>query len=153
MTSEHPEHHLTGDDGGQISLGYDAELDALLDRTMGGILAKLESAFDPQAGLADIYARLAAGTSPTRTPVEDSGLSPAHEAAGNLSLQAVCDQIDTLDFCLSSAGGSTQEEPFAGAAFLEAARPILRDLRSGLANRVLPRHQAVRLLDDIQHSL
>lgn len=153
MNSQYPEQHPIEDGGGQAPRSYDdAELDALLDRTMGGIVAKLDAAFDPQSGLAGIYSRVAAGAYPPRTPIEDAGLSPARESDGSRSLQAVCDQIDTLDFCLSSVGGSTQAEPFAGAAFLEAAHPILMDLRSGLANRVLPRQQAVRLLDDVQYS-
>ncbi|HEY3958686.1 MAG TPA: ASCH domain-containing protein [Streptosporangiaceae bacterium] len=35
----------------------DADLDAILHRAMDSMLAKLEARFDPQAGLADIYAR------------------------------------------------------------------------------------------------
>ena len=47
--------------GGLPGDGYDdAELDAVLETAMANILAKLEAAFDPQAGLEDIYARATA---------------------------------------------------------------------------------------------
>lgn len=65
----------------------------------------------------------------------------------------MCDRIDTLDACLAAVIRSSQNAPFAGAAFAEAARPILTQLRMGLANRALPRDEAAQLIDRIQRNL
>ena len=51
-----------------------ANLDELIDSSMSGILAKLESAFDPDAGLADIYAR--SGTHPAGASPDSPGNDP-----------------------------------------------------------------------------
>lgn len=137
----------------------DSELDAIVVRTMSGILAKLEGGFVPGEGLADIYARhRAAVPDMSASPVERDE-HPQEKRQGNLPsvlgtrLQAVCNQIDLLDACLTAATRSARNQPFGGAAFLEAARPTLAQLRSGLANRVLARSQAELLVDSFQASL
>ena len=152
MSGQHPED--TGDHDYD-----DSELDAILDRAMNGILSKLENGFVPGEGLSDIYARHRAG-------VRDTPVAPAgsyeylqEQRQGHLvralggRLQAVCDQIDLLDSCLAAVTRSARVQPFGGAAFLEAARPTLAQLRSGLANRMLARSQAERLVDDFQSNL
>ena len=48
-----------------------AGLDELIDSAMSGILAKLDPAFDPDAGLADIYARC--GTHPAGARPDSPG--------------------------------------------------------------------------------
>jgi len=58
MTGHHP------DDASRPDYD-DAELDELLATAMDGILAKLEAGFDPDTGLADIYARCAAAPAPS----------------------------------------------------------------------------------------
>jgi hypothetical protein len=130
----------------------DAELDALLATAMDGMLGKLEAGFDPGAGLADVYAR--AGADPlaaARAP------APARRrpgpAATSRRLQEACDQIDTLDAFLAAITRSTRNDPFAGAAFVEAARPVLLQLRMGLANRTLAREDATRLIGHVRHNL
>jgi hypothetical protein len=138
------------------SPGYDAAaLDELLDRAMGGILTKLEAGFDPQAGLANIYARSGAGAHASQpgTPT-DLAAEPAQTAADmSARLQEICDHIDMLDAWLVAVTRSAQAAPFGGAAFLEMARPSLRQLRMGLANRTLARNEAERLVDEVQHHL
>lgn len=72
---------------------------------------------------------------------------------GNQRLQEVCDQIDTLDACLDALIRAARSAPLAGGAFVEAARPVLMQLRLGLAGRTLPREQAERILDLVRHNL
>jgi len=131
----------------------DAELDDLLATAMGGILAKLEAGFDPDAGLTDVYAR-SAMADPRKSPPAPASVrrEPGPSSAGG-RLQEVCDQIDTLDACLVAIIRSTHHAPFAGAAFLEAARPVLMQLRMGLANRMLARDDAMHLIDHVQRNL
>jgi hypothetical protein len=132
-----------GRDGGHDDF---AQLDALLEETMSGILTKLEAAFDPRERLTRLHAR--ATTSPSES---DRPRSEPRTDSG--ALTAVCDQIDTLDHCLAQAIGNASTDPFPGAAFLEAARPPLRQLRSELAGRSATREQAERLLSQVQQHI
>ena len=133
---------------------YDpADLDELLATAMGGMLAKLEAGFDPDAGLADIHARLAAADSPRRDPAPVIPRREPVPATSSHRLQEVCDQIDTLDACLSALIRSAHDDPFAGGAFVEAARPVLMQLRLGLAGRTLARDDAARILGHVRDSL
>lgn len=131
----------------------DAELDELLATAMDGMLAKLEAGFDPETGLADIHARLAAEDPPRHVPAPVIRHREPGPAVGNQRLQEVCDQIDTLNACLTALSRSARNAPFAGAAYVEAASPVLVQLRLGLANRALPREEAERLLDHVRHNL
>jgi hypothetical protein len=145
MTGYHPE------DAGRPD--YDpAELDELLGTAMEGMLAKLEAGFDPDAGLADIYARLTAAAYPRHVPAPVIPRREPEPATSSQRLQEVCDQIDTLDACLSALIRSARNDPFAGGAFVEAARPVLLQLRLGLANRVLAREDAARLLGHVRNN-
>ena len=137
--------------------GYDEQIDAILNRAMTGILTSLDSGFDPDAGLADIYARSRAATSPASArpeqPVparqaERPEDQPAQTAATQLA--AVCQHIDALDDCLAFIIRSAQAQPFPGIGYLEMARPVLAQLRRGLANRVLARNDAEQLVDNVQ---
>ena len=131
----------------------DAELDELLATGMDMMLAKLEARFPPEEGLADIYARLAAiGPPPPASTRVIRHREPA-PSIDNQRLQEVCDQIDTLDACLAAVIRTAQNAPFAGGAFVEAARPVLMQLRLGLANRVLAREEAERILGFVRHNL
>jgi hypothetical protein len=134
MTSQHPDDFR----------GYDdAELDALLDVAMTGILTTLENGFNQQAGLADIYRRLGvSGGQPDSRPIGTSA-----------RLQEVCDQIDALNAYLTAASEAAQANPFAGAAYLDTARPDLLHLRAGLASRDISRTEAERLLDTVHTNL
>lgn len=132
----------------------DAELDELLATAVDGMLAKLEAGFDRQAGLADVYARLEGTGQPQ--PAPPAPVTRNREPgplADNQRLQEVCDQIDTLDACLSALIRAARNAPLAGGAFIEAARPVLMQLRLGLAGRTLPREQAERILDLVWHHL
>jgi hypothetical protein len=131
----------------------DAELDDLLANAMGGILAKLEAGFDPDAGLTDVYARSAMSDPHRSPPAPASTRREPGPSTADGRLQEVCDQIDTLDACLAAIIRSTNHAPFAGAAFLEAARPVLMQLRMGLANRMLARDDAMHLIDHVQRNL
>lgn len=134
--------------------GYDdAELDALIDTAMTGILAKLEAAFDVKAGLADVYARAGVTKSDVEPVPAARPMRPHAPAEGRSRLQEVCDHIDMLEAYLATAVDAAQSNPFAGMAFLDAARPDLMHLRSGLANRTLPRTEAERLLDAVEHHI
>jgi hypothetical protein len=126
---------------------YDsAALDELIDSAMNGILTKLEAGFDPSAGLANIYARCGLTTGPDPAP-------EIAEASFSARLQEVCDQIDMLDAWLAAVIGSARTVPFGGSAFVEMARPSLRQLRMGLANRTLARSEAEHLIDEVQGHL
>ena len=99
--------------------GYDdAELGRVVNTAMSGILAKLEAAFDPAAGLADIHARRTADSS---------------------RLAAVCDQVDLLGAWLADVVRAGQRSPFAGSSYLDLARDNLVQLRAGLASRTMAR--------------
>ncbi|GLZ15824.1 hypothetical protein Acsp04_60590 [Actinomadura sp. NBRC 104425] len=128
--------------------GHDdfTRLDALLQETMGGILAKLEAAFDPR----ERFARLAAG--PAR-PAGEQARPRTGPSASSAALTAVCDQIDDLDHCLVQASRSAAEDPFPGAAFLDAARRPLRRLRAELAGRSATREQAEQILGLVQQHI
>lgn len=52
-----------------------------------------------------------------------------------------------------STATAPRSAPLAGGAFVEAARPVLLQLRLGLAGRTLPREQADRILDLVRHHL
>jgi hypothetical protein len=147
MTDHHP------DDADRPDYD-DAELDEMLTEGMEEMLAKLEAGFDPVAGLADVYARCGkAGPRTSQRPSPAPAAEPARLSASGRMLQEVCDRIDMLDACLESVIRASRNTPFAGAAFIEAARPVLRQLRMGLANRVLPRDEATHLIDHFQHNL
>lgn len=146
MTGYHPENADRPD--------YDdAELDELLATAMDGMLTKLEAGFDPETGLADIRARVAAEDPPRRAPVPVIRHREPGPAAGSQRLQEVCDQIDTLNACLTALSRSARTTPFAGAAYVEAASPVLVQLRLGLATRALAREEAERLLAHVRHNL
>jgi len=66
--------------------GHDNELDRALDTAMNGILAKLDAALDPDAGLADVYARSTCG----------APAAPRRDSAGSSRLEDACSQIDHL---------------------------------------------------------
>jgi hypothetical protein len=132
----------------------DAELDAMLDSAMSGIVTRLETSLDPETGLADVHARWRA-LYPRRHPPT---LAEAHSAgsarqAASRALQQICDQIDVLDACLAAIGGSAGSRPFPGMTFLDMARPVLLQLRSGLANKVLARAEAEDLTGAVQQYL
>ena len=131
----------------------DAELDELLATGMDMMLAKLETRFPPEEGLADIYARLAAIDPPPPASTRVIRHREPAPSIDNQRLQEVCDQIDTLDACLAAVIRTAQNAPFAGGAFVEAARPVLMQLRLGLANRVLAREEAERILGFVRHNL
>lgn len=135
---------------------YDAELDAILDANMAGILTRLQARLDPETALADIHARLR--RQPPAPERNDLGAENANTASpeavtGSEALQAVCDRIDAFDFYLRTVLESAEEDPFAGAAFLANARPAMGRLRSGLANRNITRGNAERVLDDVRQNL
>ena len=131
----------------------DAELDELLATAMDGMLDKLEAGFNPEAGLADIRARLAAADPPRKAPAPVIRHRKPGPIADSQRLQEVCDQIDTLNACLTALSRSARTAPFAGAAYVEAASPVLVQLRLGLANRALAREHAFRSLDHVRQSL
>jgi hypothetical protein len=122
---------------------------------MSGILAKLEAAFDPGAGLADIYARSTARHFAGSPPYPGPSAPPATPAPGRGSsrLAAVCDQIDTLTAWLSGLLQSGQQDPFSGSSYLDLASDNLVQLRAGLASRTMTRHEAEQLTSDIQSQL
>lgn len=130
----------------------DAELDELLATAMDGMLDKLEAEFNPEAGLADIHARLAADP-PRKAPAPVIRHRKPGPIADSQRLQEVCDQIDTLNACLTALSRSARIAPFAGAAYVEAASPVLVQLRLGLANRALAREHAFRSLDHVRRNL
>jgi hypothetical protein len=111
----------------------DAELDRVLNAAMDGILAKLEAAFDPAAGLADIHARRTAAAAPA--PSGPGG-------GGRNRLEEACDHIDQLTARIADLIESGRQTPFGGASFLELARDNLVQLRAGLANRTMLRPEA-----------
>jgi hypothetical protein len=119
----------------------DIALDHVINAAMSGILAKLEEAFDPEAGLADIRARRAVAA-PAAVAHRPSG-------AGSSRLEQACDQIDLLTAWLANLISSGQQEPFAGSSFLELARDNLVQLRAGLAARTMARPEAQRLTTDV----
>jgi hypothetical protein len=123
-----------------------AALDELIDSAMNGILAKLEAGFDPNAGLANIYARCGVTTRPAPAP-------EVAEPSFSARLQEVCDQIDLLDAWFAAVIDSARTAPFGGSAFVEMARPSLRQLRMGLANRTLARSDAEHLIGEVQGHL
>ena len=127
----------------------DATLDDVIDAAMSGILAKLEAAFDSDAGLADIYSRSSA-TRPSRT-------APTSQAAprtgGSSRLEDACDQIDQLTAWLAELLKSARQAPFGGSSFLELARDSLVELRAGLASRTMARPEAQRLTAAIDSQL
>lgn len=134
---------------------YDgAALDTYLDSAMSGIVAKLEEGFDPEAGLADIYARCRVAR-PTIRPGTAAGSDrkAGHERIGSARLQEVCDLIDVIRTVLDTVNRSAHTAPFGGAAFLESARPVLIQLRVGLANRTTPKSEAERLAGAVQSYL
>jgi hypothetical protein len=138
MTGHQPDHH--GHD--------DAALDNILDTAMNGILAKLEAAFDPGAGLADIYARNAATPYGPR-PAFPAQAEPRRESTGSTRLEEACDQIDLLTAWLADLIRSGQRAPLGGSSYLELARDNLVQLRAGLGNRTMARPEAQRLTADI----
>jgi hypothetical protein len=115
-----------------------AALDNVIDAAMTGILAKLEAAFDPDAGLADIHARRA-----SPAPV-----APRPDGTGSSRLEQACDQIDLVTARLADVITPWQRAPFGGFSFLELARDNLVQLRAGLANRTMLRPEAQRLTAD-----
>jgi hypothetical protein len=125
--------------------GHGNELDRVLDSAMNGILAKLNAALDPEAGLADVYARSA-----RRGPGADTAV-PGRDSTGSSRLEQACDQIDLTAAWLAGLIESGQRDPFAGSSFLELARDSLVQLRAGLAARNLARPEARQLTSDIQH--
>jgi hypothetical protein len=137
---------------------YDAELDAILDTRMAGILAKLQARLEPQAALADLQNRLRGQAPPPdqgdqqTPPAEDEADTSRATVSKNQALQAVCDRIDAFDFYLRTVMRSS-DDPFAGAAFIANARPALMQLRSGLANRGITKSHARGILTEIQQNL
>lgn len=131
MTRHQPDHR--GPSG-------DAALDQIIDAAMDAVLGKLEAAFDPEAGLADIHARRAAAAPAARS--HQSG------RIGSSRLEQACDQVDLLTDWLADLIVVGQREPFAGSGFLELARDSLIELRAGLANRTMTRPEAQRLAAD-----
>lgn len=127
--------------------GYDDKLDHALGTAMSGILAELESAFDPDLGLADIYARS------TRSKPYPARAVPGRDHAGSSRLAETCDQIDALTAWLADLIRSGQREPFGGASFVELARDNLVELRAGLAARIMTGPEAQRLATDIHNQL
>lgn len=134
---------------------YDsAALDAYLESAVSGIIAKLEEGFDPEAGLADIYARCGVTRPATRPDAAgDPDRTSGRQRAESARLQEVCDQIDAIRTLLDNVNRSARTAPFGGAAFLEAARPVLIQLRVGLANRTTPKSEAERLIGEVQSYL
>lgn len=135
--------------------GYDDALDNVLDSAMSGILAKLEAAFDPDAGLAGIHARRAA-PSPARTasrPLFPPPAPPRRESTGSSRLEEACDQIDLLAARLADITQAGHQAPLSGSSYLELARDNLVRLRAGLGNRTMARPEAQRLTSDIQNQL
>lgn len=137
---------------------YDAELDAILNAGMAGVLAKLQARLEPQAALADLQNRLRGQVPPPNqddqqaSPAEDETDTSQSTVSNNQALQAVCDRIDAFDFYLRTVLRSP-DDPFAGAAFIANARPALMQLRSGLANRSITKSHAQRVLNEIQQNL
>jgi hypothetical protein len=111
---------------------------------MDGILAKLEAAFDPEAGLADIHARRAAAA---------ALVAPGPGGAGSSRLEQACDHIDQLTGWLGDLIESGRQSPFGGYSFLELARDNLVQLRAGLANRTMLRPEAQQLTADAASQL
>lgn len=122
--------------------GYDEKLDHVLGTAMSGILAKLEAAFDPDLGLADIYARSARRESYPAPAV------PGRDSTGSSRLEETCDQIDMLIAWLADLIRAGDREPFGGSSFLELARDNLVELRAGLAARIMARPEAQRIASD-----
>jgi hypothetical protein len=136
MTRHEPEHDAYDD----------AELDDLLGRAITGIGAKLDAGFDPAAGLADIYARSRADAPARAVP---GGARPAAASP----LEEACGQIDVLRAVIDIAVRSGRDTPFAGLAYLELARDLLTELRTGLASRSMDRRRAMDLLARIRQHL
>jgi hypothetical protein len=137
---------------GHESDNYDAaQLDALLDSAMSGMLAKLEAGFDANGELADIYARAGA----YRGDLSDDTAMAAEKvpSAGSSRLAEVCHQIDVLSGRLAEITRSGQEAPFGGSSYLELARDSLMQLRTGLASRSASKNEAERLTGQVQRHL
>ena len=130
----------------------DAALDNLVDAAMSGILAKLEADFDPDAGLADIYARDGATHTGPRH-VFPPPAEPRRESTGSSRLEEACDQIDLLTAWLGDLIRAGQRAPLGGSSYLELARDSLVQLRAGLGNRTMARPEAQRLTADISNQL
>jgi hypothetical protein len=128
--------------------GYDDELARVLDSAMDSLLAKLDTALDPEAGLADVYAR-SARSRPNRSP------SPRarHDSVSSDRLRDGCDQIDELTAWLAGLVASGQQNSFAGSSFLELAHDDLVQLRSGLAARTMARPEARQLTTGVLDQL
>ena len=127
--------------------GYDdGALDDVIDAAMSGTLAKLEAAFSPDGGLADIYAR-------SRLHPARPGQEPRPHGNRSSRLEQVCDQIDLITGLLADLIRSGQQVPFGGSSFVELARDALVQLRAGLASRTMARPEAQRLTTSIQNQL
>jgi hypothetical protein len=143
MTRHEPEHDAYDD----------AELDDLLGRAITGIGAKLDAGFDPAAGLADIYARSRADAPARAVPQPAAALPGGARPAAASPLEEACGQIDVLRAVIDIAVRSGRDTPFAGLAYLELARDLLTELRTGLASRSMDRRRAMDLLARIRQHL
>lgn len=131
----------------------DAELDRLLTTATKNMHAGLEATFDPDAGLADVFARAAALKGEQRQAA--TGAPQRHSRAdhdtvmANSRLQDVCDRIDAYRARLAAAG----QTPVPGAAYLTAACNPLIQLRMGLAGRDLTKNAAQHLMSTVEEHI
>lgn len=113
--------------------------------------ARLDSKFDFDAGLTDIYAR--AGLTPpdaaadAQTSTAETG-SDTEQAA----VQAVCDQVDMIAGLLAIITDS-DDVPVLPANYLRMARRFLSELRDGLTMRRLSQFDASKLITNTEHDL
>lgn len=158
----------------------DTELDQWVKGALDAELAEMDTAFDFDAGLADVYARAGltrpatTGSRPVAPPViqpsataagpegatdrgNDSGdhiddFGPVLGTAELTAVQAVIDHIGMLDTLLAAI---TRAEggPMLPISYLVAARQFLLQLRTGLSARRLSHHDAYGLIRNVAHDL
>jgi hypothetical protein len=136
----------------------DTDLDQWIKRGLDAEIARMDAAFDFEAGLADVYAR--AGL--TRPEAADPRSHAATELSNDVpqdtmgqgAVQAVVDHIEMLDALLGAVTKADQDtSPLTGVLYLKMARQLLLQLRVGLNGRRLTQTRATQLVDTIEHDL
>lgn len=127
--------------------GTDTELDRLIKEARAAELARMDAAFDFDAGLADVYDR-AGLTRPSDRNAKQS--APASEDDSESAVRAVCDHIEMIDALLAAVTKS-DSGPLLPTSYLKMARQFLLQLRTGLSARRLSAVEAIGLVNSIEH--
>lgn len=127
--------------------GTDTELNRLIKEARAAELARMDAAFDFDAGLADIYAR-AGLTQPSDHNAEQPAPTPQDDPKS--AVRAVCDHIEMID-ALLAAVTKADSGPLLPTSYLKMARQFLLQLRTGLSARRLSAVEAFGLVNSIEH--